>query len=116
VIWEIEIEADSPEGAAQRARAIQLTPDMSATVFDVWAHVAGEMHRIDLVEQSGRLGLDELIGVRASLRWAQSEQSVDPTSREIASAMLIFLDRDNMMFKRAHSRRSGWRRPSRGWS
>jgi multidrug resistance efflux pump len=36
VIWEIEIEADSPKQAAQEARVIQLTPGMSATVFDVW--------------------------------------------------------------------------------
>jgi|HubBroStandDraft_6_1064221.scaffolds.fasta_scaffold401700_2 hypothetical protein len=37
--------------AAHQARVIQLTPGMSATVFDVWAHVAGKkMHRIDLVE------------------------------------------------------------------
>jgi hypothetical protein len=47
VIWEIEIEADSPTEAAEEARVIQLTPGISATVFDVWAHVAGKMHRID---------------------------------------------------------------------
>jgi len=35
VIWEIEIEADSPKEAAQEARGIQLTPVMAATVFDV---------------------------------------------------------------------------------
>jgi hypothetical protein len=42
VIWEIEIEAASPKEAAQEARAIQLTPGMSATVFDVWACAAGK--------------------------------------------------------------------------
>jgi hypothetical protein len=42
VIWEIEIEAESPKEAAQAARAIQLTAGMSATVFDVWAHAAWE--------------------------------------------------------------------------
>jgi hypothetical protein len=46
VIWEVEIEADSPLEAAQQARAIQLTPGMSATVFDVWAYTAGKMHLI----------------------------------------------------------------------
>ncbi len=37
VIWEIDIEAEGPKEAAREARAIQLTPGMSATVFDVWA-------------------------------------------------------------------------------
>jgi hypothetical protein len=31
VIWEIEIEADSPKEAAQEARVIQLTPRMSSS-------------------------------------------------------------------------------------
>jgi hypothetical protein len=65
VIWEVEIEADSPKEAAQQARAIQLTPGMAATVFDVWAYVAGKMHRIDLVEEDDRLDRDELFAVRA---------------------------------------------------
>jgi hypothetical protein len=34
---------------------IQLTPGMSATVFDVWAYVAVKMHRIDLMEEVNRL-------------------------------------------------------------
>jgi hypothetical protein len=71
VIWEIEIEADSPKEAAQEARVIQLTPGMSATVFDVWAHVAGTMHRIDLIVQPYRLDRDELFAVRAGLRLLQ---------------------------------------------
>jgi hypothetical protein len=116
VIWEIEIEADSPEEAAQLARTIQLTPDMSATLFDVWAHVAGKMHRIDLIEQPDRLDREELVNVRAGIRLAQSGRCVDQTTRDIASAMLIFLDRDDRMFKRVHSRRLEWRSPSRGWS
>jgi hypothetical protein len=45
VTWEIEIEADSAKQAAHEARIIQLTPGMSATVFDVSAYVAGKMHR-----------------------------------------------------------------------
>jgi hypothetical protein len=68
VIWEVEIEADSPLEAAQQARAIQLTPGMSATVFDVWAHIAGKMHRTDLLEETDRLDQDELFAVRAGLR------------------------------------------------
>jgi hypothetical protein len=67
VIWEIDIQADTPKEAAQLARIIQLTPGMSATVFDVWAHAAGKMHRIDLVEESDRLDRDELFAVRARI-------------------------------------------------
>jgi hypothetical protein len=35
VIWEIDIDAEGPKEAAQEARMIQLTPGMSATIFDV---------------------------------------------------------------------------------
>jgi hypothetical protein len=41
-----------------------MTPGMSATVFDVWAHAAGNMHRIVLVEELDRLDCDELFAVR----------------------------------------------------
>jgi hypothetical protein len=102
VIWEIEIEAESPAEAAQQARAIQLTPGMSATVFDVWAHVAGKMHRIDLIEHADRLDHDELFAVRAGLRSLQCKADTPPSIQELATLMLIFLDRDNMMFKRVH--------------
>jgi hypothetical protein len=61
VIWEIDINAEGPKEAVWEARAIQLTPGMSATIFDVWAHVAGKMHRIDLIEEHDRLNHDELL-------------------------------------------------------
>jgi hypothetical protein len=102
VIWEIDIEAISPKEAAQEARAIQLTPGMSATVFDVWAHAAGKMHRIDLVEQPDRLDRDELFAVKAGLRLLQCDPDTPPSIQDVATVMLIFLDRDNMMFKRVH--------------
>lgn len=35
VVWNIELEADSPGEAAQIAREIQLDPDSMATVFEV---------------------------------------------------------------------------------
>jgi hypothetical protein len=107
VIWEVEIEADSPKEAAQAARAIQLTPGMSATVFDVWAHVAGKMQRIDLVEQPDRLDRDELFAVRAGLRLLQCNPDTPRSIQELATIILIFLDRDNMMFKSVH-RESQW--------
>jgi hypothetical protein len=44
---------------------IQLTPSMSATVFNVWAYAACKMHRIDLVGEPDRLDRDELFAVRA---------------------------------------------------
>jgi hypothetical protein len=102
VTWEIEIVADSAKQAAQEARIIQLTPGMSATVFDVWAHAAGKMHRIDLVEELDRLDRDELFAVRAGLRMLQCKPDTPPSIQDVATVMLIFLDRDNMMFDRGH--------------
>jgi hypothetical protein len=107
VIWEIEIEADSPLEAAQQARAIQLTPGMSATVFDVWAYTAGKMHRIDLVEEPDRLDHDERFSVRAGLRLLQCNSDAPPTIRELAMIILIFLDNDNRISQRVY------REPSR---
>ncbi len=100
VIWEIDIDADGAQEAAQQARAIQLTPGMSATVFDVWAYVAGKMHRIDLVEEPERLDRDELLAVRAGLRLLQCKPDTPPLIQDLATVMLIFLDRDNMILKR----------------
>jgi hypothetical protein len=102
VTWEIEIEADSAKQAAQEARIIQLTPSMSATIFEVWAHAAGKMHRIDLVEELDRLDRDELFAVRAGLRLLQCKPDTPPSIQDVATVMLIFLDRDNMMFDRGH--------------
>jgi hypothetical protein len=104
VIWEIEIEADSPKEAVQEARIIQLTPGMSATLFDVWAHGPGKMHRIDLVEEPDRLDRDELFAVRAGLRLLQSKPDTPPSIQELATIVLIFLDRDNMISTRVHHR------------
>jgi hypothetical protein len=100
VTWEIEIEADSAKQAAQEARIIQLTPGMSATVFDVWAHAAGKMHRIDLIEQPDRLDRDELFAVRAGLRLLQCNRDTPPSIQELATIILIFLDKDNMFPER----------------
>jgi hypothetical protein len=100
VIWEIDIDAEGAKEAAQQARAIQLTPGMSATVFDVWAYVAGKMHRIDLVEEPDRLDRDELFAVRAGLRLLQCKPDTPPSIQDLVTVMLIFLDRDNMILKR----------------
>lgn len=102
VIWEIDIEAESPKEAAREARVIQLTPGMSATIFDVWAHVTGKMHRIDLIEQPDSLDRDELFAVRAALRLLQCDANTPPNIQELATALLIFLDGDNRISKRVH--------------
>jgi hypothetical protein len=104
VIWEIDIEAEGAKEAVQQARAIQLTPGMSATVFDVWAYGAGKMHRIDLVEQTDRLDHDELFAVRAGLRLLQCKPDTPPSIQAVATLMLIFLDGDNEMFTKLEGR------------
>jgi hypothetical protein len=104
VIWEIDIEAEGVKEAALAARAIQLTPGMSATVFDIWAYGAGKMHRIDLVEQTDRLDHDELFAVRAGLRLLQCKPDTPPSIQDLATVMLIFLDGDNEMFTKLEGR------------
>ena len=99
VIWEIDIEAHSPREAAEAARAEQ-GRDTSATVFDVWEHVGKKMHRIDVAECPDKLDGDELRAIRAHLRLLQCVPDVPPYVRYIASAMLIFLDREKMMSRR----------------
>ena len=49
VIWEIDIEADSPEEAAEMARYYQTKPSTTATVFDV-REKTGKITRVDLSE------------------------------------------------------------------
>jgi hypothetical protein len=102
VIWEIDIEAESPKEAVQEARVVQLTPGMSATIFEVWVHAAGKMHRIDLKEQPDSLDRDELFAVRAGLRLLQCNADTPPNIQELAATILIFLDRDNKISKRVH--------------
>lgn len=51
VIWEIDIEADSPEDAAKKAREIQRDPKSTAVYFKVTEH-ANYWH-IDLLDEAG---------------------------------------------------------------
>jgi hypothetical protein len=99
VIWEIEIDAHSPREAAEAARAEQRR-DTSATVFDVWEHVGNKMHRIDVAECPDKLDGDELRAIRAHLRLLQCVPDVAANVRHIASAMLIFLDREVLLSRR----------------
>jgi hypothetical protein len=107
VIWEIDIEAEGVKEAAQQARAIQLTPGMSATVFDVWAHGAVKMHRVDLVEESDRLKPDELVAVRAGLRLLQCKPGMPQSIQDVAAVMLVFLDQHSKIFTKFESRLFG---------
>lgn len=51
VEWSIDIVADSPREAAQKAREIQLRAESRATVFDVIEHDSNdEGHTIDLLD------------------------------------------------------------------
>jgi hypothetical protein len=60
------------------------------------------MHRIDLIGEADRLALDELFAVRAGLRFLQCNPDTPPSIQELARIILIFLDSDNMIFKRVH--------------
>lgn len=47
VVWQIEIDAVTPEDAARQAQAIMLDPESLATVFHVWEY-SGKRGVIDL--------------------------------------------------------------------
>jgi len=53
VTWQIDVEADSPREAAERARAIQLDPDSIANVFDVQRGPHAKACTIDLEMEEG---------------------------------------------------------------
>jgi hypothetical protein len=49
VRWEIDIDADTPQEAAQKALAIQRDPQSIANVFDVFDE-SGQVERVDIQE------------------------------------------------------------------
>ena len=49
VVWEVQVEAESPEAAARTAIAMQRNPESTATVFEVFPQV-GSATTIDLDE------------------------------------------------------------------
>jgi hypothetical protein len=100
VIWEIEIDADSPKQAAEHARALQMSPAMPATVFEIWEHARQKMHRVDLAAAADRLGKAEMSHVRATLRRLQCLPEPRRDIKDMVTVMLIFLDADE-----AHSGR-----------
>lgn len=48
VVWEIDIDANSPKEAAEEARRIQLDPESEAVVFDIFYQ--DETTHIDLLD------------------------------------------------------------------
>lgn len=55
VRWEIDVDADSPLEAAQKALDIQRRPNSTATVFDVHEHGGGKkLASVDLSEEPGQ--------------------------------------------------------------
>ena len=49
VTWEVDLTANSPRAAAEKALAMQRDPFSTATVFDV-VDPDGEIHRVDLLK------------------------------------------------------------------
>ena len=50
VVWEIDVYAQSPRGAAKEAQAIQQDEGSMATVFDVTEEGSDKTVRVDLAE------------------------------------------------------------------
>ena len=73
VTWEIDIDADTPAEAAAKARAIQLDPASSATVFTVHEH-DGEAIIID-VEDDATL---DLVAAMVGLEPQREEEDGEP--------------------------------------
>lgn len=92
VIWEIEIDADSPKQAAEQARALQMNPAMPATIFEIWDHARQKMHRVDLAAAADRLDKAEMATVRATLRRLQCSPEPRRAIKDLVTVMLIFLD------------------------
>lgn len=92
VIWEVDIDAESPLQAIEKARAVQLDPGMAATVFDVWDYAKQKMQRIDLTAQPDKLDRVEMASLRTSLRLLQCAPGIQRETKDIVAAMLIFLD------------------------
>jgi hypothetical protein len=100
VIWEIEIDADSPKQAAEHARTLQMNPAMPATIFEIWDHSRQKMHRVDLAAALERLDKAEMAKVRATLRRLQCLPEPRLDIKDLVTVMLLFLDAEE-----AHARR-----------
>jgi hypothetical protein len=97
VIWEILVHAESPQDAAEQARAWQLNADAPTTVFSVWAFAKHQMHRVDLDAPVQQLDFDAQVLLRSTLRKLQCATELEPGTKDLAAAMLIFLDDANVI-------------------
>jgi hypothetical protein len=65
VTWEIEVDADSPQEAAEKAYQIHHRPDGTATAFDVhMRQTTGELYRPVFIDLDELAAAGELIGGR----------------------------------------------------
>jgi hypothetical protein len=92
VIWEIDVHADSPQQAAEQARAVQLDPGSPATIFSIFDYANLQMHRVDPVAPPNRLSDGTLATMRAALRRLQCFPELSPGLKDLVAVMLIFLD------------------------
>jgi hypothetical protein len=51
VMWKIDIDAETPREAAERAHKIMLNPESTATVFEV--EEEQDIHIIDVLDEEG---------------------------------------------------------------
>jgi hypothetical protein len=70
IIWEIDLDADSPQAAARQAREHQTRPGTTATVFDVTEIVSA---RAAVIKPSARIDLLDLLDL--------DEELPDPETR-----------------------------------
>ena len=104
VIWEIEIDADSPKQAADLARALQMNPAMPATIFEIWEHARQKMHRVDVAAAAERLDEEEMAKARATLRGLQCSPEPRRDIKDLVTVMLVFLDAEEAHSKRIRTR------------
>ena len=86
VSWEIDIDADSPRGAAEKARAIQRDPESLATVFDVIEMDGDTIQRIDLEEAEDSLSA-QMRNLDAPIFCQDCKQEVDEIRRTRADGV-----------------------------
>jgi len=88
VTWAIDIEADSPREAAEKARYYQTKPDTIATVFDVFAPMheppkaGGPRHRVATVDLSQRSSGEIVECVDCGESWDLDDLEIETTHQQ----------------------------------
>ena len=86
VSWEIDIDAESPRAAAEKAQAIQRDPESLATVFDVIEMDGDTIQRIDLEEAEDSLSA-QMRNLDAPIFCQDCKQEVDEIRRTRADGV-----------------------------